>query len=59
MSDIKSALDIESLTIKQMKEILSRNFVDYKGCVERYELEERVRRLFNEKEEFRQRGMFI
>ncbi|XP_072044145.1 E3 ubiquitin-protein ligase RNF34-like isoform X4 [Amphiura filiformis] len=55
VSDIKNVLDIESLTIKQMKEILARNFVDYKGCVERYELEERVKRLFNERENFRQR----
>ena len=56
VSDLKSATDISSLTIKQLKEILSRNFVDYKGCVERYELEERVTRLFTEKEIFKQKG---
>lgn len=40
---------IDDLNIKQLKEILVTNFVDYKGCVEKQELIARVKRLWNQK----------
>lgn len=46
LSDIKAASDIESLTIKQIKEILACNFVDYKGCCEKKELVDKTKRLY-------------
>uniref|UniRef100_A0A8C2IID1 Ring finger and FYVE-like domain containing E3 ubiquitin protein ligase n=1 Tax=Cyprinus carpio TaxID=7962 RepID=A0A8C2IID1_CYPCA len=46
LSDIRSVEDIEALSVRQCKEILARNFVDYKGCCEKWELMERVTRLY-------------
>jgi hypothetical protein len=40
--------DIEGLTVRQLKEILARNFVNYKGCCEKWELMERVTRLYKD-----------
>lgn len=46
LSDLRSEEDIENLNIKQIKEILASNFVEYKGCCEKRELLEKVRRLY-------------
>ncbi len=51
LSDIKTVDDIENLSIKQIKEILATNFVDYKGCCEKKELIEKAKRLFNSYED--------
>ncbi|XP_030847381.1 E3 ubiquitin-protein ligase RNF34 [Strongylocentrotus purpuratus] len=51
LSDLETVEGIESLNVKQLKEILTAHFVNYKGCVERYELEDRVRRLYEEKQQ--------
>ncbi|KAI1903525.1 hypothetical protein AGOR_G00028090 [Albula goreensis] len=48
LSDLSGVGDIESLSVRQMKEILARNFVNYKGCCEKWELMERVTRLYND-----------
>ncbi|KAK1788268.1 hypothetical protein P4O66_016715, partial [Electrophorus voltai] len=48
LSDLSSVEDIEGLSVRQLKEILARNFVNYKGCCEKWELMERVTRLFND-----------
>ncbi|KAK3595724.1 hypothetical protein CHS0354_025347 [Potamilus streckersoni] len=48
LDDIKSEKEIDDLSIKQLKKLLLSNFVDYKGCCERWELEQRVRRLWKE-----------
>jgi hypothetical protein len=40
--------DVKELSPRQLKEILTTNFVAYKGCCERWELEDRVKRLWNE-----------
>ncbi|XP_032901841.1 E3 ubiquitin-protein ligase rififylin isoform X2 [Amblyraja radiata] len=48
LSDLTSVEDIEGLSVRQLKEILARNFVNYKGCCEKWELMERVTRLYNE-----------
>ena len=37
---------IEELSVKQLKIVLKRNCIDFKGCVEKQELTERVRRLW-------------
>ncbi|XP_077168301.1 E3 ubiquitin-protein ligase rififylin isoform X2 [Paroedura picta] len=49
LSDLTSVQDIDSLSVRQLKEILARNFVNYKGCCEKWELMERVTRLYKEK----------
>lgn len=53
LSDIASLRDIEGLSVRQLKEILARNFVNYSGCCEKWELVERVSRLYRETEENR------
>ncbi|KAG7225929.1 hypothetical protein INR49_018530 [Caranx melampygus] len=50
LSDLSCLDDIEALTVRQLKEILSRNFVDYKGCCEKWELMERVTRLYQDRQ---------
>uniref|UniRef100_A0A3B5M234 RING-type E3 ubiquitin transferase n=1 Tax=Xiphophorus couchianus TaxID=32473 RepID=A0A3B5M234_9TELE len=50
LSDLKSVDDIEDLSVRQLKEILARNFVDYKGCCEKWELMERVTRLYQDQQ---------
>ena len=53
---MKDESSIEDLTIKQLKEILTANFVDYKGCCEKRELIERVRRLWQDSQKNQQKG---
>ncbi|NXY48183.1 RFFL ligase, partial [Ceuthmochares aereus] len=50
LSDLTSIGDINTLSVRQLKEILARNFVNYKGCCEKWELLERVTRLYKEKD---------
>lgn len=50
LSDFGSAEDLTQLTSKQLKELLTLNRVDYKGCIERSELLERATRLWNDNE---------
>ena len=50
ISQLAREESIDDLSIKQLKEILVTNFVDYKGCVEKHELIERVKRLWQQKE---------
>ena len=45
---LASLQDIDLLSIRQLKEILVNSFVNYKGCCERQELVEHVRRLWLE-----------
>ncbi|XP_018421812.1 PREDICTED: E3 ubiquitin-protein ligase rififylin [Nanorana parkeri] len=56
LSDIGNPDDVESLSVRQLKEILARNFVNYKGCCEKWELMERVTRLYHEQKDLLQRG---
>ncbi|KAM4710529.1 E3 ubiquitin-protein ligase RNF34 isoform 2-T2 [Discoglossus pictus] len=53
LSDLSTLEEIEALTIRQLKEILARNFVNYSGCCEKWELVEKVNRLYRENEENR------
>lgn len=56
LEDIRSAEHIEQLSIKCLKRLLLNNFVDYKGCCERWELQERVKRLWNDDLKNKQKG---
>ncbi|XP_061104715.1 E3 ubiquitin-protein ligase rififylin isoform X1 [Conger conger] len=51
LSDLSGVGDIEALSVRQLKEILARNFVNYKGCCEKWELLERVTRLYNDQKD--------
>ena len=46
LDDVAHMDTIEDLNVRQLKEILAANFVDYKGCCEKSELIERVKRLY-------------
>lgn len=59
LSDLSSVEDIEGLTVRQLKEILARNFVNYQGCCEKWELMERVTRLFNDQKDLHNLGKSI
>ncbi|XP_070619332.1 E3 ubiquitin-protein ligase RNF34 isoform X1 [Erythrolamprus reginae] len=48
LSDISSLDEVEGLTVRQLKEILACNFVNYSGCCEKWELVEKVSRLYKE-----------
>jgi len=48
LEEIEQAEHIKELSPRQLKEILTSNFVAYKGCCERWELEDRVNRLWAE-----------
>lgn len=50
LSDLSCVDDIEDLSVRQLKEILARNFVNYKGCCEKWELMERVVRLYQDQQ---------
>ncbi|XP_023136545.2 E3 ubiquitin-protein ligase rififylin [Amphiprion ocellaris] len=50
LSDLSGVDDIEQLSVRQLKEILARNFVNYKGCCEKWELMERVTRLYQDQQ---------
>ncbi|XP_059187793.1 E3 ubiquitin-protein ligase rififylin [Centropristis striata] len=50
LSDLSCLEDIEALSVRQLKEILARNFVNYKGCCEKWELMERVTRLYKDQQ---------
>lgn len=54
LSDIKKASELEYLSVKQLKSLLSTNRVDYKGCIERQELLNRVSRLWQEYKQSRE-----
>jgi len=56
LSELNTEEKIEDLNIRELKEILAANFVDYKGCVEKNELIERVRRLYRDREMEKQRA---
>ncbi|UJR15530.1 hypothetical protein I4U23_002469 [Adineta vaga] len=49
LSEIKAEENIEDLNIRELKEILAANFVDFKGCVEKNELLDKVRRLYRDR----------
>lgn len=52
IGDIPDPSDISQLSAKELKTILTRNCIDYKGCIEKEELREKVMSLwidFNER----------
>jgi hypothetical protein len=51
LSDLNSENEVENLSIKQIKEILASNFVEYRGCCEKPELIEKVKRLYKSNKE--------
>lgn len=59
LSDLKSIEDIDNLNIRQIKEILANNFVEYKGCCERHELLEKLKRLYTSHYENKRREQEI
>ncbi|CAL1543028.1 unnamed protein product [Lymnaea stagnalis] len=48
IDDIAEVSEIEDLSIRQLKELLVNNFVDYRGCFEKAELIDRVKRLWKD-----------
>ncbi|XP_017755290.1 PREDICTED: E3 ubiquitin-protein ligase RNF34 isoform X2 [Eufriesea mexicana] len=59
LSDINTLSELEHLSVKQLKNLLSTNRVDYKGCIERCELLNKASRLWKEYEQSRTAEMEI
>lgn len=57
IGDINSIEDIDNLTVKDMKALLFRSFVDYKGCVEKDELKNKVVMLWKEHKANEEKGI--
>ncbi|XP_055381792.1 myb-like protein X isoform X2 [Condylostylus longicornis] len=51
LNDFQTKEEIDELSVKQLKEILMLNRIDYKGCCEKHELLERVHRLWKDLQE--------
>ncbi|RWS29180.1 zinc finger protein-like protein [Leptotrombidium deliense] len=51
INDLKSEDDIQNLSVRQLKLLLTRNFVNYKGCCEKEELAQKVLRLWRENQQ--------
>lgn len=49
IEDVINPEQISDLSVRQLKLILTRSFIDYKGCCEKHELQDRVLRLWNQK----------
>ncbi|XP_077532104.1 E3 ubiquitin-protein ligase RNF34-like isoform X4 [Haemaphysalis longicornis] len=49
LEQVESEEQLGQLTVLQMKLMLTRNFIDYRGCCEKAELYERLRWLWNQK----------
>lgn len=48
LSDITDVAGLEVLNVKQLKDLLTVNRVDFKGCVERSELLDKASRLWQQ-----------
>ncbi|CAK9822940.1 E3 ubiquitin-protein ligase RNF34 [Anthophora retusa] len=48
LSDINTLSELEHLSMRQLKNLLSTNRVDYKGCIEKYELLDKASKLWEE-----------
>ena len=59
LSDLSSLDEVEGMSVRQLKEILARNFVNYSGCCEKWELVEKVNRLYKENEENQKSCRFL
>ena len=60
MEDVSSVEEITTLSVTELKQILTANFINYKGCVEKKELIDKVTMLFKSVEENKKRqGLFF
>jgi hypothetical protein len=51
IDDVQTEAEVQALSVRQMKLILTRNFVDYKGCCEKDELFVKVLRLWKDRKD--------
>ncbi|EDO44591.1 predicted protein, partial [Nematostella vectensis] len=58
IDDITDIEQVDNLSVKELKHILTANFVDFKGCVEKEELLSKVRLLWKSRNCEKQKGMF-
>ena len=55
MEDVSNVEEIGTLSVTELKQILTANFINYKGCVEKKELVDKVIMLFRSIEENKKR----
>lgn len=56
LSDFNSVEELNDLSVKQLKELLTLNRVDFKGCVEKSELLDRAQRLWNDNNQYKNKA---
>lgn len=59
LSDFETVEELNELSVKQLKELLTLNRVDYKGCVEKSELLDRATRLWNDSNQYKNEGLAV
>jgi len=58
LSQIQNVEEVEQLSVKELKTILTANFVDFKGCCEKKELLDRVAALWKSKQQTEGKSKF-
>ncbi|KAM3961785.1 LOW QUALITY PROTEIN: E3 ubiquitin-protein ligase RNF34 [Aphomia sociella] len=53
LEQLSHASDLDALNVKQLKELLARNRVEFRGCLERADLLERAKRLWREHDSYK------
>lgn len=56
LEDVQSADEVRGMSVRQLKLLLARNYVDFKGCVEREELVTKVTLLWHDKQASKVKG---
>lgn len=59
IADVTSEDEIKRLSVRQLKLVLTRNYVNYKGCCEKEELQEKAIRLWNQIKQDNGKNQFI
>lgn len=59
LKHLKQESDLDNLNVKQLKDLLAMNRVDYKGCIERTELLERAKMLWQDNARFKDGKLIV
>lgn len=53
LETLRDPMQLEGLSVRQLKELLTRNRVEYRGCLERADLLTRAKMLYNDHAHYR------
>lgn len=55
LDTLKESSELEQLSVRQLKELLVRNRVEFRGCIERADLLTRARMLYDDHAHYKER----